>query len=157
MYKLATYKMPRKEASNWHKPVGAIRLCSRVHVVRVRLKSLFWKVTFNQWVPPPGVWLPPERFHVKSINVNDIQFCRPSSFVYFPFGLGHRSCIGKHFALVSDFSLLLAQWEHLTHPVIDGIKKSQFNDLLPSHKVLFFLGGGEYERKGCLSIALLTG
>ena len=34
-------------------------------------------------------------YHTRCITVS-----RPSPFVYFPFGVGHRACIGRHFAMV---------------------------------------------------------
>ncbi|KAL5497028.1 hypothetical protein EMCRGX_G013421 [Ephydatia muelleri] len=33
---------------------------------------------------------------------------KPSPFVYFPFGVGHRSCIGKHFAMI-EAKIILAR------------------------------------------------
>jgi len=48
--------------------------------------------------------------HWKQFLTINYQFCRPSSFVYFPFGLGHRSCIGKYFALVSDSNCYHHRW-----------------------------------------------
>lgn len=39
----------------------------------------------------------PDTFNPSRFDPDNKQ---PSSFVYFPFGLGHRACIGKHFALM---------------------------------------------------------
>ncbi|KAL5496599.1 hypothetical protein EMCRGX_G012912 [Ephydatia muelleri] len=43
---------------------------------------------------------------------------RPSPFVYFPFGVGHRACIGRHFAMMEAKLILsrLFQTFHMTLP-----------------------------------------
>ncbi len=41
-----------------------------------------------------------------NLHMHGWFYYRPSSFVFFPFGLGHRSCIGKHFALVRSTQLV---------------------------------------------------
>ena len=48
------------------------------------------------------------RLHVQTLLLTPHSSThRPSSFVFFPFGIGHRSCIGKHFALVTKRLLTL--------------------------------------------------
>lgn len=69
-------------------PVGAIQLDSEVsHQIFVRI---FYRKNFFQYYPNPKLF-DPSRFEGKEI----------SEYVYMPFGLGPRNCIGERFARMS--------------------------------------------------------
>ena len=58
---------------------------------------------------------------------------RPGPFVYFPFGLSHRSCIGRHFAMVSELHHVLESTPLICHPQIEA--KIILTRLLQTFKV----------------------
>ena len=49
-----------------------------------------------------GLYLVATMYTVYAVALVDpLASFRPSAFVFFPFGVGHRKCIGHHFAIVS--------------------------------------------------------
>lgn len=78
----------------------------------------FWSL----WTLPLWPWQKEVRLVYSSIfhTFNDIFaniYRRPSPFVYFPFGLGPRSCIGKQFSLVRSWSCRMLLKSHISGTV----------------------------------------
>ena len=59
-----------------------------------------------QYLDDPDTFNParfdPEKKKTCALNsvLSYVAVSRPSPFFYFPFGVGHRTCIGRHFAMV---------------------------------------------------------
>ena len=74
---------------------------------------------------------------------------RPSPFVFFPFGVGHRSCIGRHFAMVSwgqwitqqcvdeyQHGYLTSNWQIEANVVLTRLLQTYKVTLPPSYKLV---------------------
>ncbi|XP_064388742.1 cholesterol 24-hydroxylase-like [Halichondria panicea] len=106
------------ETLRMHPPVGGItkELCTDTTLGDITLPAgtmVFMGTILSSQMPE--YFDDPDIFNPSRFDQENKQ---PSSFVYFPFGLGHRACIGKHFAMMEAKMILarLIQTFKLTLP-----------------------------------------
>eukprot|EP00731_Ephydatia_muelleri_P028768 Em0020g412a len=81
----------------------------------------------------------------------DADKTRPGPFVYFPFSVGHRSCIGRHFAMI-EAKLILAR---LLQTFKRASKKTNYSTLMPSYCWLQYKFCAAHQSQGCWKFGYL--
>ncbi|KAL5473710.1 hypothetical protein EMCRGX_G028238 [Ephydatia muelleri] len=110
-------------------PKGGVTLCS-YYVPEGTPMSFFTSLMCRN----PEYFSDPDTFDPSRF---DADKTRPSPFVYFPFSVGHRSCIGRHFAMI-EAKVILARFLQtfkVTLPLSYKLVVEEFGTIRPKGNV----------------------